>query len=439
MEGQNHRLKQGHVNKVPLLIALVLCALSLILIFIFTNNHKVEKNLVPTVPYDLETQLKKAHKNSIDISSNYEQKYERLSKQEVIDSFLDNEEEIAKKEVLDYEKSISTYEDEYRRYQERLPKSRLRHGQTLEEYVENKQETNVNQSEISVSQNNAVQRHKVKTDDNYISEQNSSFKEALKARSKVKLQRDESFDKSLSDRKSTPSSKNTANFGNLSKYQELSSNQDESPYKVKAPKSKFMLMQGSIIQAVLLNGINSELPGQITAQVTDNILDTASGKYLLIPKGSKLVGQYGTNARFAQEKLFLGFNRIIFPDGSSMHLNAMPGQSTDGYAGLDAEVDNHFFKTLTSCFFLSTLTTANYMEDRPKYDDDGYMTMHDAFSQSLSDNVNRALSKIIERNLNIAPTLKVKPGFLLSIAVTEDLEFPHAYKLNNDNEFLIQD
>lgn len=105
----------------------------------------------------------------------------------------------------------------------------------------------------------------------------------------------------------------------------------------------------------------------------------------------------------------------------------MPGQSTDGYAGLAADADNHFFELLSGCLLMSTITASGYIHDS-SYDEDSF---RGAMGDALSDNLSSALSKVIERNLNISPTLKVAPGFLLSIAVTEDLYFPSPYNPNS--------
>lgn len=402
MEGQNHSLKKGNINKLPLFLVLGFCLISLISVFILTMPKKNQNTSIPTIHYDLEYQIKKARENSFNLKL---QSQRQTIKQDKNDENLSIQESKAKAEVLAFERSQSSYEDDYRRYQELLPPSRLRYGKTNEESLETK---NI----VKEPQTTKVTKESLIDKD---------YTQALKASSKINLNKSSD----IFENKNNEDLQNDSN-STLDAYAKLKTKAPTQHEQLKKPQSPYCLLEGSIIQAVLLSGINSELPGQITAQVTDNILDTPSGNHLLIPKGSRLVGQYGSNARYAQKRVFLGFNRLIFPDGRSLRLNAMPGQSTDGYAGLDAEVDNHFFELLSGSILISTITASGYLQSN--YDDDD--SFREAMGGALSNNLSSVLSKIIERNLNISPTLKVAPGFLLSIAVTEDLYFPFPYDSN---------
>lgn len=401
MEGQNHSLKKGNINKLPLFLVLGFCLISLLAVFVLTSPKKELNPPIPTIPYDMEYQLRKARENSF----NLKLQSQRQEMQDNAQESLTPQELQAKNEVLAFERSQSSYEDDYRRYQELLPPSRLRYGKTNEE----------NQETVRNTRPSPKAAPKEAAADN-------GYAQALTASSKVNLNKSSelAFENNHPEEHSV--SDNTLNAYAKLKKQAAAQNE-----KLQSPKSPYCLLEGSVIQAVLLTGINSELPGQITAQVTDNILDTPTGSHLLIPKGSRLVGQYGSNARFAQKRVFLGFSRLIFPDGRSLRLNAMPGQSTDGYAGLAADADNHFFELLSGCLLMSTITASGYIHDS-SYDEDSF---RGAMGDALSDNLSSALSKVIERNLNISPTLKVAPGFLLSIAVTEDLYFPSPYNPNS--------
>ncbi len=213
----------------------------------------------------------------------------------------------------------------------------------------------------------------------------------------------------------------------LAKYDELRNDSYELDSEVQPLKSPYALMQGSLIEAVLLNGISSELPGMISAQVTRDIRDSINGEHLLVPKGSKLIGQYGASASFGAERLFLGFNRIIFPDGSSLNIGAMPGQSPDGYAGFDADVDNHYLRIISNCLILSTITSTQSNLERGYSAADGTTTTIVRHGAELSSDLSAALAEIIRRNINLSPTLRVKPGYRFSMVIAKDIYFKHPY------------
>ncbi|MBF6570378.1 MAG: hypothetical protein IVW54_16035 [Candidatus Binataceae bacterium] len=111
---------------------------------------------------------------------------------------------------------------------------------------------------------------------------------------------------------------------------------------LKPPPSPYLITAGSVIPAVLISGINSELPGPILAQVRENVFDSASGRWVLIPQGAKIIGSYQTNAAYGQERAQIEWKRVIFPNSSSMDIPEMPGADQAGYAGFSDEVDNHY-------------------------------------------------------------------------------------------------
>ena len=218
----------------------------------------------------------------------------------------------------------------------------------------------------------------------------------------------------------------------LSKYDVFERDSFSLDNEVVKPKTPFALMQGTVIPAILSTGINSELPGQISAMVTRDIKDSIKGKFLLIPRGSKLLGQYGSTAAFGSQRLFLGFNRIIFPNGHSINIGSMPGQSPDGFAGFDADVDNHLFRILSNCFFLSSITTAATSVQQSYRNSAGMQSLYTTQARELSSDVSEALSRIIERNINLAPTLKVQPGYKFTISLTKDIFFKEPYGANHE-------
>lgn len=191
--------------------------------------------------------------------------------------------------------------------------------------------------------------------------------------------------------------------------------------------SPFLLRQGAVLPCVLLTGINSDLPGMIQAQLAQDVFDSPQGEHLLIPKGSKIIGQYAASPKLGQQRLMLAFNRIIFPDGTAMGLGAMPGSGLDGYAGFDAEVDNHFWQLMSNAILLGGITAGiSISVDEPR-DDNGDLTLNGALSQGLGQSMGRVLTQVIERNMAISPTLKVQPGLEFNVTLTQDIYFDHPY------------
>ena len=215
----------------------------------------------------------------------------------------------------------------------------------------------------------------------------------------------------------------------LSAYAGLINNDTLLQTAVETVLSPFLLRQGTLIPCVLLTGINSDLPGLVQAQVVSDVYDTPRGNHVLIPQGSKIIGQYASAPMMGQERLMLGFNRVIFPDGKAMNLGAMPGSSTDGYAGFKAEVDNHFWRLMGNSILLGGITAGIAISvDDDQRDDNGNLTVNGALSQGLGQSIGRVLTNVIERNMAISPTLTVEPGFNFNVTLTKDIYFPSQYQ-----------
>jgi len=190
-----------------------------------------------------------------------------------------------------------------------------------------------------------------------------------------------------------------------------------SPDRVVAPASPYVLQAGAVISAALITGIRSDLPGQITAQVTENIYDSPTGRILLVPQGTRVIGQYDHNVQFGQSRVMLVWNRLIFPDGRSIVLERQPGADAEGYAGLQDGVDYHWWE-LAKAAGLSTLLSVG--AELATNDDDGLIQ---AIRNGGQDTINDAGQQIVRRQLNIAPTLTIRPGFPVRVIVTRDLIF----------------
>ena len=179
-------------------------------------------------------------------------------------------------------------------------------------------------------------------------------------------------------------------------------------------------MAGTLIPGLLLSGLNSDLPGQIVGQVSQNVFDTKSGAYLLIPQGSKVLGQYDSRVVYGQERVLVEWTRIIFPNGRSISLEGMPGVDLSGYAGLSDQVNNHWGRLITGVVFSSLLSAGsqvaqgrNYSSFDPSYDE--------LATQGAARNLNQVGQMITRRNLNVQPTLEIRPGFRFNVFVHKDM------------------
>ena len=188
-----------------------------------------------------------------------------------------------------------------------------------------------------------------------------------------------------------------------------------SPDRVTPPASPFVLQAGTVISAALITGIRSDLPGQITAQVTENIYDSPTGRILLVPQGTRLIGQYDNGVQFGQRRVLLVWNRLIMPNGRSIVLERQPGADTQGYAGLEDGVDYHWWD-LAKAAALSTLLGVG--AELATDDNDRLIR---AIRDGAQDTVNQAGQQIVQRQLQVAPTLTIRPGFPVRVIVTRDL------------------
>ena len=187
------------------------------------------------------------------------------------------------------------------------------------------------------------------------------------------------------------------------------------PDRVQPPASPYLLQAGSVIPAALITGIRSDLPGQITAQVTQHVYDSPTGSLLLIPQGTRLIGEYDDGVTFGQRRVLLVWTRLIFPDGRSIVLERQPGADSAGFAGLEDRVNYHWASILRAAG-LSTLLAvgaelATNEEDR----------LAQAIRDGALDTINEAGQRIVERQLEVPPTLTIRPGFPVRVIVTRDL------------------
>jgi type IV secretory pathway VirB10-like protein len=186
--------------------------------------------------------------------------------------------------------------------------------------------------------------------------------------------------------------------------------------------SPYTLQSGSIIQAALITGLRSDLPGQITAQVTANVYDSVTGTLLLIPQGAKLIGEYDSSVAFGQDRLLLAWTRLILPDGRSLLLAREPGADAAGFAGLQDKV-NHHWGGVAKAALLSTVLAIGAQAGRG-----GESDLLRALRQGSADTFNQAGQQIVRRQLDIQPTITIRPGFPVRVIVTHDLVLAAAEK-----------
>jgi type IV secretion system protein TrbI len=190
--------------------------------------------------------------------------------------------------------------------------------------------------------------------------------------------------------------------------------------RVKTPASPYVVQAGSVIPGALITGIRSDLPGQITAQVTENVFDTPSGRYLMIPQGARLIGVYDSQVTSGQSRVLLVWTRLIMPNGRSIVLERQPGADAAGYAGLEDQVDNHWgelFKAAALSTFLAVGTELGEGSDTNS--NNGAIIR--ALRRSAADSLNQTGRQVVRRSLNIQPTLTIRPGFPVRVIVNRDL------------------
>ena len=190
---------------------------------------------------------------------------------------------------------------------------------------------------------------------------------------------------------------------------------DTNPHRLAVAPSPYLLSAGSVISASLITGLRSDLPGLVTAQVTERVYDSATGRILLIPQGARLIGSYDSVVAFGQKRALIVWQRIILPDGSSLRLDNAPATDPAGYAGLEDKVDLHTFQLIKGVVLSTLLGVSSELAFT------GDSDLLQAIRRSTQDNVGRAGDQITMRNLNIQPTITIRPGAPVRLVVHKDL------------------
>lgn len=201
---------------------------------------------------------------------------------------------------------------------------------------------------------------------------------------------------------------------------------------LETPNTSYIVRAGFVIPAVLISGINSDIAGQIMGQVSQNVYDTATGHHLLIPQGTRLVGTYTAGATYGQERVMIAWQRLIYPDNKVLDIGSMSGTDLGGYSGFHDKVNNHWLKLISSAFLMSGITASVVIAtDRSKNNSNNNSSSNntnDQLRQAMATQFGNVISRVIERNLNVSPTLEIRAGYQFNVMVTRDIVFKKPYK-----------
>jgi type IV secretory pathway VirB10-like protein len=218
-----------------------------------------------------------------------------------------------------------------------------------------------------------------------------------------------------------------------------SNSSSDSTVTLHPPASPYTVMAGSVIPAVLVSGINSDLPGPILAQVAGSVYDTATGKYLLIPQGSRLIGAYRNASAYGQERVQIAWQRLIFPSTASMDLPQMPGADQSGFAGFTDEVNHHYLATFGTAALMSLISAGQMVGQMATFGGGGaygpygyyqpnqWAMAGETAGSAASGQFGSLGQQMIGNGLNRPPTIEIRPGYQFNVMVTEDLAFPGPY------------
>lgn len=199
----------------------------------------------------------------------------------------------------------------------------------------------------------------------------------------------------------------------------------------KAPMARFEIKAGWLIPAAMKHGTNSDLPGRISGQVSQNVYDSATGRHLLIPQGATLVGQYDSQVAYGQDGLLVVWRRIIYPDGSHVDLEGMGGSDQEGYAGFRDEIDNHYMRIFGFGLLTSAFSAAFQISQNEKQNVNGTQTPSQVAGTAVAQQMSQLGIEIARKNLRVQPTIKIRPGYAFNVRVEKDLVFSRPYVYGN--------
>lgn len=193
------------------------------------------------------------------------------------------------------------------------------------------------------------------------------------------------------------------------------------------PSSPFELKRGSVIPATLMTGINADLPGRVTAQVSHNVYDTATGNHLLVPQGARLLGRYDSKVSFGQSRVLVVWTDIILPDDSTLQIGAMTGTDAEGFGGFYDRVNRHTMRTFGSAALIALIGAGMDMALPDEAGLTATTSASDAARRSFSETFGRVIEGSLSKNLNVQPTLSIRPGYQFNVLVDQDLTFLRSF------------
>lgn len=197
---------------------------------------------------------------------------------------------------------------------------------------------------------------------------------------------------------------------------------------IRTAGQKYEIKTGSVISAAMITSVNSDLPGNMIAQVTQNVYDSATGNYLLIPQGSRLFGVYDSRVIMGQQRVLVAWNRIVFPDGSAMTIPSIPGADMAGNSGFHQKVDNHYFRIFGSSILMALITAGTAYAVDESNNSDNENSLSSQLNSALAQQLGQTTSSLLQKHLNIKPTLEIEAGYRFNIVLTKDLVFGGSYK-----------
>lgn len=209
--------------------------------------------------------------------------------------------------------------------------------------------------------------------------------------------------------------------------------------QVRPAPSPYMITAGNVIPALLVSGLDSDLPGTILAQVGENVFDTATGRYLLVPQGSKLVGTYQSASVYGQERVQISWERLIFPNASSIELAGMPGADQSGYAGFTDQIDHHYLQTFGTALLMSSISAGQMVGQLTAFGSSTYSPYGyappsqwalagEAAGAGASGQLGQVGQQSLQQGMNRPPSLKIRAGYEFNVMVTRDLVLAGPYK-----------
>jgi type IV secretion system protein TrbI len=220
-------------------------------------------------------------------------------------------------------------------------------------------------------------------------------------------------------------------------------NSDVSPARLTPPPSPYTVTAGSVIPALLISGIDSDLPGPVLAQVRENVFDSATGRFLLIPQGTRLIGSYKASPSYGQSRVQIAWQRLVFPNASSMDLPQMPGADSAGYSGFTDEVDHHYLRTFGTAALLSLISAGQMVGQMGAFGGGygfagplgyGYAApsqlaqMGQLAGSAASSQMGAVGQQTLQQGMSASPTIEIRAGYEFNVMVTQDLVLPESYQ-----------